>query len=70
MGERAWGVQFHPEADPDTVRRWPADRLTAHGLDPHELLRRATADEPAAAATWRKVAGRFARIVRAAVPLP
>ncbi|GHG63601.1 type 1 glutamine amidotransferase [Streptomyces griseocarneus] len=70
VGEHAWGVQFHPEAGPDTVRRWDRDRLTALGLDPDELLRRATADEPAAAAIWRKVAARFARVVRTTVPPP
>ncbi|MEV5238448.1 type 1 glutamine amidotransferase [Streptomyces cinnamoneus] len=70
VGERAWGVQFHPEAGPDTVRRWDPGMLTAQGLDPQEVWRRATADEPMAAAVWRKVAGRFARVVRAAVPSP
>ncbi|MCA6091413.1 type 1 glutamine amidotransferase [Streptomyces sp. SCA3-4] len=70
VGERAWGVQFHPEAGPDTVRRWDPGTLTAHGLDPQEVWRQATADEPVAAAIWRQVSGRFARVVRATVPSP
>jgi GMP synthase-like glutamine amidotransferase len=26
LGENAWGVQFHPEVTPDTVRAWLADK--------------------------------------------
>jgi GMP synthase-like glutamine amidotransferase len=63
VGERAWGVQFHPEAGADRVRSWDADRLRARGLDPVELSRRAERDEPAAEAVWREVAGRFAAVV-------
>ncbi|MEU1050085.1 type 1 glutamine amidotransferase [Streptomyces sp. NPDC005897] len=63
VGERAWGVQFHPEAGADRVRSWDADRLRARGLDPVELSRRAERDEPAAEAVWREVAARFAAVV-------
>ena len=63
VGERAWGVQFHPEAGADRVGSWDADRLRARGLDPVELARRAEVDEPAAEAVWREVAGRFAALV-------
>ncbi|MET9824470.1 type 1 glutamine amidotransferase [Streptomyces sp. NPDC006349] len=65
VGERAWGVQFHPEAGADRIRGWDADRLRARGFDPAELLRRAELDEPAAEAVWREVARRFAAVVRA-----
>ncbi|GAA4936295.1 hypothetical protein GCM10023237_68390 [Streptomyces coeruleoprunus] len=65
VGKRAWGVQFHPEAGADTIRRWDPARLREHGFDPDALVHRATIDEPAAAAVWRKVATRFARIVHA-----
>lgn len=63
VGERAWGVQFHPEATADRVRSWDAARLGARGLDPVELSRRAELDEPAAEAVWREVARRFAAVV-------
>ncbi|MFE5602063.1 type 1 glutamine amidotransferase [Streptomyces coelicoflavus] len=63
VGERAWGVQFHPEAGADRVRSWDAARLRARGLDPVELSRRAELDEPAAGAVWREVARRFAAVV-------
>jgi GMP synthase-like glutamine amidotransferase len=63
VGERAWGVQFHPEAGADRVGSWDAERLRARGLDPAELSRRAERDEPAAEAVWREVAGRFAAVV-------
>ncbi|OWA22746.1 aminotransferase [Streptomyces sp. CS159] len=63
VGERAWGVQFHPEAGADRVRSWDAGRLRARGLDPVELSRRAELDEPAAGAVWREVARRFAAVV-------
>ncbi|MFI8946425.1 type 1 glutamine amidotransferase [Streptomyces sp. NPDC053750] len=63
VGERAWGVQFHPEADADRVRSWDPERMRALGLDPAELRRRADRDEPAAGAVWREVARRFAAVV-------
>ncbi|MFF8574413.1 type 1 glutamine amidotransferase [Streptomyces sp. NPDC015408] len=65
VGERAWGVQFHPEAGADRVRAWDAGRLRASGLDPVELSRRAERDEPAAEAVWHEVARRFAAVVGA-----
>ncbi len=40
-GERAWGVQFHPEFDAQTVRAYLAarrDKVRAEGLDPEALL--------------------------------
>lgn len=66
VGERAWGVQFHPEAGADRVRAWDAGRLRAQGLDPVELCRRAELDEPASEAVWHEVARRFASVVAGA----
>nr|WP_237518997.1 type 1 glutamine amidotransferase [Streptomyces sp. SID5910] len=63
VGDRAWGVQFHPEADADRVRSWDPERIRSLGLDPAELCRRAEHDDPAAAAVWHEVARRFAGIV-------
>jgi GMP synthase-like glutamine amidotransferase len=65
VGDTAWGVQFHPEADAARVRSWDSERLRARGLDPEELVRTAERDEPAAAVVWREVARRFAGAVRA-----
>ncbi|GAA2441749.1 type 1 glutamine amidotransferase [Streptomyces macrosporus] len=65
VGDRAWGTQFHPEATSAQVRAWQPERLLRHGLDPAETVRRAEADEPAAAEVWRTVALRFAALVTA-----
>ncbi|MFC7583942.1 type 1 glutamine amidotransferase [Nonomuraea antimicrobica] len=58
VGERAWGVQFHPEVLPARVREWRAE-----GFDPDEVYARAVADEPVSTPVWRRVTGRFARLV-------
>ncbi|WP_367124083.1 type 1 glutamine amidotransferase [Streptomyces phytohabitans] len=65
-GERAWGVQFHPEASAADVAGWPPERMTRHGLDPGEVRRTAERDDPASARIWRTVAHRFAAVVREA----
>jgi GMP synthase (glutamine-hydrolysing) len=42
VGERAWGVQFHPEFDADVIRAYLSARraiLRAEGLDADALLR-------------------------------
>jgi hypothetical protein len=73
VGERAWGVQFHPEAGLDLIRAWAAD--TATGPDgrpaPPEVLdavARAVAEienaEDRLARTWRSLALAFAGQVR------
>ncbi|MGW5330625.1 type 1 glutamine amidotransferase [Streptomyces sp. NPDC004014] len=64
FGCSAWGVQFHPEADPEQIANWPVERLSRHGVDREELLRAARRTDPAAAPVWREVALRFARLVR------
>lgn len=56
FGERAWGVQFHPEFDGDTMRGYVAarlDRLAAEGIDPSAL---AATDAPEAARVLRTFA--------------
>ncbi|MFI8848828.1 type 1 glutamine amidotransferase [Streptomyces sp. NPDC053499] len=69
VGRRAWGVQFHPETDPDRIRTWDPGRLAAHGLDRAELLRRALEDAVTATPVWRRLAHRFAaQAVRPARP--
>lgn len=60
VGERAWGVQFHPEVLPARVREWTPD-----GFDPEEVYAGAVADEPVSTPVWREVALRFAKVVSA-----
>lgn len=66
VGERAWGVQFHPEATAAQTRRWEPERLHRLGFDPAQVRRRADDDEPAAVPVWREVARRFAAVVHEA----
>ena len=60
IGQRAWGVQFHPEFDTEIVRTYIdhfRGLLAAEGQDPDALMS-AAGDAPQAAG----VLGRFARI--------
>lgn len=62
VGERAWGVQFHPEFDADVVRSYLTARrelLLGEGFDP-EALGSAASDSPHGAALLR----RFAALLR------
>jgi GMP synthase (glutamine-hydrolysing) len=63
FGERAWGVQFHPEFDADVMRSYLDERrevLEREGLDP-EGLTRAVRDCPESTALLR----RFGALVEA-----
>jgi GMP synthase (glutamine-hydrolysing) len=65
FGERAWGVQFHPEAGPDVFDRWTG---SAKGDDAQrEQQRKAAdlirADDLQLQADWRPLAVRFAELV-------
>jgi GMP synthase-like glutamine amidotransferase len=65
LGERAWGVQFHPEASAERILHWDPARLSRHGAaDRTALHTRARLDEPAASDVWRKLAHRFAAQVQ------
>jgi GMP synthase (glutamine-hydrolysing) len=64
VGECAWGTQFHPEATVENVRRWEPSGVREAGFNPDELIARAQADEEAATAVWRRLAGRFADLVK------
>ncbi|MFE4369088.1 type 1 glutamine amidotransferase [Streptomyces sp. NPDC056835] len=63
LGERAWGVQFHPEAEAADVLRWDRDWLRSRGFDPDGLYERAVADEPVSSAAWEGFTRRFAAVV-------
>jgi GMP synthase (glutamine-hydrolysing) len=63
VGEFAWGVQFHPEATPQSILGWNTDQLREQGFDRDELVRQAERDEPEAAANWQALAHGFAAVV-------
>jgi GMP synthase (glutamine-hydrolysing) len=61
-GERAWGVQFHPEFDADVIRVYleaRRERIREEGLDPELLLAR-VADTPAGPRLLRRFRGLLA----------
>ncbi len=62
VGDRAWGVQFHPEASPATLRRWTAlagdDEATAAEIDAA-----ATAADERVAPDGARIAATFATLV-------
>jgi len=62
VGERAWGVQFHPEFDAQTVRAYVTtrrDKLRGEGLDPDALLA-----EVREAPSGQRLLRRFAELIR------
>lgn len=71
VGSRAWGLQSHPEVDPDTVRGWAAEEVERQVLSREAAdiwLAQLEAADPAMIATWRPVTERFARLVTGAAP--
>ncbi|WP_239108598.1 type 1 glutamine amidotransferase [Microbispora siamensis] len=63
LGDRAWGVQFHPEVGPERILQWDAEHTRRRGLDLDELYAAAVADDPLARTAWGEVAFRFAAVV-------
>ncbi|WP_328998966.1 type 1 glutamine amidotransferase [Kribbella sp. NBC_00709] len=59
VGDRSWGVQFHPEVAADRVRRWNPERLRAMGFDPDALVADAERYAEELDKTWSAVVGRF-----------
>ncbi len=73
LGERAWGMQFHAEADEDLVRSWLAqedEALREGGVDVDALTERTLRELPETAELWRPVLERFAAVVRGEDPRP
>jgi GMP synthase (glutamine-hydrolysing) len=64
VGERAWGVQFHPEAGADRLDRWDEAALADAGLDLRALRAEAAEAEPESARNARRLAANFAELVR------
>jgi GMP synthase-like glutamine amidotransferase len=66
VGANAWGVQFHPEAEPAMTAGWARDderALAEAGEDAGALAAEAAARWPDLERTWRPVAERFASFV-------
>jgi GMP synthase-like glutamine amidotransferase len=67
IGERAWGVQFHPEADAAMVSVWArADELPLAelGLSPQEVVHATAQLEDDLFEVWQPFATRFAVLAR------
>jgi GMP synthase-like glutamine amidotransferase len=67
VGERAWGLQFHPEATPSMVARWAAEdaaEVRAAGQDPAEHAADVEKAWPDLERTWVAVAQRFGELVQ------
>ncbi|GIH52273.1 GMP synthase-Glutamine amidotransferase [Microbispora rosea] len=64
LGDRAWGVQFHPEVGPERIRKWDVEHTRRRGLDVDELYAAAVTDDPLSRAAWGEVAFRFAALVK------
>ncbi|GAA2851835.1 type 1 glutamine amidotransferase [Streptosporangium fragile] len=66
LGERAWAVQFHPEATPDIFADWTAgsaDHLSDLGHSVDDLNTRVKEAEERLVGAWRPLARAFARVV-------
>lgn len=66
VGERAWGVQGHPEVTASTAEAWAREDsplLVAAGREPAGLVAEVRASEARLSRTWRPVAQAFAGVV-------
>jgi GMP synthase-like glutamine amidotransferase len=66
LGDRAWAVQFHPEATPEIFLTWTADSadgLAAAGFDRQRLDAEVVAAREELDKTWRLLAESFAAVV-------
>ncbi|MFC5931572.1 type 1 glutamine amidotransferase [Cryobacterium melibiosiphilum] len=64
VGDRAWGVQFHPEIAASRVSTWQADAVAADGFVLATLIARADSEEPNSLQVCRGLADNFAAVVR------
>ena len=67
VGTRAWGLQFHVETSPETVRYWGREYgagVIESGRDPVALAEQVVGELEEVAACWQPVAARFAEIAQ------
>jgi GMP synthase-like glutamine amidotransferase len=65
LGRLAWGLQFHIETTPDTVRAWAAEDAAALAdYDMDRILERVAAIHEDLAEVWAPFAASFADVVR------
>lgn len=65
LGERAWGIQFHPETPPHQIEQWTDEDLEpirAAGLDPDVVRKEGVELAGRMAADWRPFFDRFAAL--------
>ncbi|MFI6285117.1 type 1 glutamine amidotransferase [Streptomyces sp. NPDC051018] len=68
IGERAWGVQFHPEVLGDAVAEWAASdgpSVAGAGADPLGAVASVRENEPALREIWSRTARAWAAVVHA-----
>jgi GMP synthase (glutamine-hydrolysing) len=66
LGERAWGIQFHPETPPHQVEQWTdedIEPIRAAGLDPEVVRKESVELAGRMESTWRPFFDRFAGVV-------
>ncbi|MFE0700746.1 type 1 glutamine amidotransferase [Streptomyces sp. NPDC058872] len=70
LGDRAWGVQFHPEVLAAETAQWADDEapVRALGLDPAEVVRQVDRAEGVLRSCWGAWADRWAAVVLAPRP--
>ncbi len=71
-GDRAWGVQFHPEASPAVFNGWTVDKRSAYvppGFELADVAKTVADAEAELRRTWAPLAHRFAGLVREQLPV-
>lgn len=72
FGQRAWGVQFHPEASPAVFDEWTSDERSdsvPQGFNLADIARDVADAEPELRSTWAPLTRRFAGLVREQLPV-
>lgn len=64
VGDRAWGLQFHPECEASRVRSWDVAKIRDAGFDPEVLIAEADRRGDEVEQTWQRVVRRFLDLAR------
>lgn len=67
VGECAWGLQFHPEAQAARMTSWKPESLMADGFDPEAVIAGGRADAAVNEAQAHELFDAFAAVVSSAV---